>query len=189
MADKIKLTRATKYIRTWYIAHMKRISKIYFYSDNKILTHTQQGWLEAYDQEHKRYSDIDYIFINKPASRRILNLNRKENFYIKSEECSGEYDLYLYVDGVNIKYESLTEEKEESNFYTETFIQTFKVSNIIIGEISFQMKTLEKTDRIENKINNKKITNAKKLLDEKGIYLDDYKLKQLLKADLFKLRR
>ena len=51
------------------------------------------------------------------------------------------------------------------------------------------MKTWEKTDRIENKINNKKITNAKKLLDEKGIYLDDYKLEQLLKADLFKLRR
>ena len=107
-----------------------KANNIIFYNDDGVIAQTNRGWIGSNRIDILELKELDF-------NRRIkLNLNKKEHFYIKSDDQPSweqyiQYDVYIYIPLSGISIKPLGEQKDFStkndihygNFYelTATF--------------------------------------------------------------------
>lgn len=147
------------------------VKKFVFYNDNGILYTSNRGWFD-YDKTEKL--DIGEITI-----RRKENFERKENFAIAETSDyflkRKEYVIYVYVDGVNVKF---TQEKPYTTPMGDSQIWTEQKNIIEMGGVTFTERKVLKTEPSNF---GKKVKEVLADLESENIKIDSYTLSKLLK--------
>lgn len=112
--ETTKLGRSCSWYRIFYFGD-KQVENIHFFKNGKIIF-SQHRWLEKYSYIYHDMLHLEDVAesmeIINPQKKLKVDLNMKKNFYVKNNNPQGYetnpvYDLYLYVDGVDIKAEEL----------------------------------------------------------------------------------
>ena len=135
----------------YYYFNDNAINNIIFYNDDGIIMETKQGWLEC-------CGDIRSIECGEIVNRNKENLNRKENFVIKSSEKDyltnkAKLILYLYVDNCNIKINKTGEDVTRfTNDYNLSY--AYQYYDIFEGEVdgeAFKMRVISRYETVDIK--------------------------------------
>lgn len=134
------------------------IKKIHLYDDNGVIFSTRQGWFSG---DHS-YNEFDYLEIPDVKRRLKIDLAKKECFFtsVKGEwyEKGKFCEMYLYVDGVDIKLldKILKSENMTHSEIWDSVTYTFEIKGVEIKqEILKEIKKTPfglKVENLENEL-------------------------------------
>ena len=157
----------------------RQVKKIHFFNKSGVVFSTHSGWFG--DNNNFRCG----LDIPETISKRKIDFSIKKCFYVpvKGEYYeTGKYaDLYLYIDGAQIKLIDRYESRREMG---TTDIWTY--DNITI-EICGRVINENRVKKVEKNDFGKRIESMEKELKEEGDKIDSYNLEILMKKyDLIK---
>ena len=105
---KTSLTKNTCWIRTLYVdvnGKSTQLGDIIVYDDKGIICSVGRGFFD---------NDEEITIEGEVALRRVVNLGRKENFVVKTEDTAHwedpKYDLYIYKGNVDLQFKGARKE-------------------------------------------------------------------------------
>lgn len=175
------ISRETSWYRP-YNVNGKTLENIVIYKDGEIIIKTRSGWLEECDENFKtKYlGDLLEININGEIKRaNKLNLNRKDNFILKTKDqysIHDGYTLFIYVDNIFSEYKELPKKYDKEFYlygYKVQILHPFKQHELYFKYYK-KGEPIEEQDRrrdFDNPIIRDE--NGKPKKDENGKYIKD----------------
>lgn len=132
--DKITLKRSSSFFRPLYY-HNLEVEQLIFYSKGKIVYSSRSAWLEC----EERRQDITSITITEPKRALKVDLNRKDNFYIKGSrdyKFKNGFIFYINIDLENITFEKpfIIDYYEDENEINKKELMKINFKNMVIYE-------------------------------------------------------
>lgn len=170
---------------SWYRLYYYKdryINSIKFYRNSKVLADIRFGWLEE-----NNLGDIKEIRIVKPKKANKIDLTRKDNFVVttkKDYESCLHYDLYIYVDGVDVNLDIVSTSSRTTEEYTYSYTYNYALMNVKIDTLKFQMSVLTSTKKVDKPEEKHQVNIVKDLLGKININMCEYDISKMLGAGL-----
>ncbi len=162
----------TKLERRSYLNHFfvegNLIKSIHLYDENGVIFSTGQGWFDSAFS----YPFKDGLEVPDVKRRLKVNLKKKECFFVqlKGKRC----ELYLYVDGVDIK---ILKKDLKSKKMNSCEIWDYEIYSIEIKGVTFRQENLKEIKTTAFGVEVEKLKNE---LNDLNIHLMRYEIETIL---------
>jgi hypothetical protein len=178
--EEIRIKPACNMLRSYTLNDggiYEQVENLIFYSDGKV-NYESRGWIEYdLDGTHNYLKDLDGLDIAKPKKANKVNLDRTDNFFIRTTtKYSKGIDLYLF------SRDLITFDKEIMCLETETdrhYIDRYKLNLVNEGlpQKYLYSKYFTRLERTETGL---KVDAIKAVMDKNNSKIGSYEIEKLL---------